>query len=81
MDLLLKVDERGHDQVVRAKVEALGYKNKESKIAHLLCTECCNGKRLEHSTTSTRSIPGGSSFRRMIKSEEVPLDKIRTMSL
>ena len=25
MDLLLKVDERGHDQVVEAKVEALGY--------------------------------------------------------
>ena len=79
MDFLLKVDGRGHNQVVQGKVESSNIRNNASKIAHLLCTECCKGKRMEHNTTSTRSILSGSSFRRRIESIEVPLDNMHTM--
>ena len=52
-----------------------------SRIAHLRCTVCWSGKRLDRSIWSIRSIFGGSCLRKSIDPAVMSLDNMRTISL
>ena len=52
-----------------------------SRIAHLRCTVCWSGKRLNCSIWSIRSILGGSCLRKSIDLTVTSLDNMRTIFL
>ena len=52
-----------------------------SRIAHLLCTVCLSGKKLDRSIWSIRSILGGSYLQKSIDSTVTSLDNMQTISL
>ena len=56
VDLVLKVEQEGHEKLSRAEPKPSDMQYRDSRIAHVHYTICWSGKRLNRSIWSIRSI-------------------------
>ena len=80
MYLFLKVEKGSRDELYRVEPETLENAIKSLQYGPLLCTKCWSGNKLDRSTLSIKSIPGGSCLLNRMGPADVSLERMRTIS-